>query len=70
MRCIGRPPQLGPNHPPWGEPVFVDGSGPLFSMYLQLAGEEDKKMTENWKGDADGILIFVSHPSTSSTSIH
>ena len=29
-------------------------------MYLQLAGEEDKKMTENWKGDADGILIFVS----------
>jgi len=39
-------------------------------MYLQLAGEEDKKMTENWKGDADGILIFVSHQSTSSTSIH
>jgi hypothetical protein len=29
-------------------------------MYLQLAGEEDKKTTENWKGDADGILIFVS----------
>jgi hypothetical protein len=28
-------------------------------MYLQLAGEEDKKMTDNWKGDADGILIFV-----------
>ena len=33
-------------------------------MYLQLAGEEDKKMTENWKGDADGILIFVSRHST------
>ena len=29
-------------------------------MYLKLAREEDKKMTENWKGDADGILIFVS----------
>ena len=29
-------------------------------MYLQLAEDEDKKMTESWKGDADGILIFVS----------
>ena len=34
-------------------------------MYLHLAGEEDKKMTDNWKGDADGILIFVSRHSTS-----
>ena len=56
----GHPPQSGQNHPPQGESGFVDGSGPLFSMYLQLAGEEDKKMTENWKGDAEGILIFVS----------
>ena len=41
-------------------------------MYLQLAGEEDKKMTDNWKGDADGILIFVSRHSTcgASTYIH
>src|SRR5260221_3195871 len=61
----GHPPQSGPNHPPQGESVFADGSGPLFSMYLQLAGEEDKKMTENWKGDADGILIFVSRHSAS-----
>ena len=39
-------------------------------MYLQLAGEEDKKVTENWKSDADGILIFVSrHSMSSSTSI-
>ena len=29
-------------------------------MYLQLAAEEDKKMTDNWKADTDGILIFVS----------
>jgi len=70
IRCKGRPPQLGQNHPPRGESGFVDGSGPLFSMYLQLAGEEDKKMTENWKGDADGILIFVSHHSTSGTFTH
>ena len=40
-------------------------------MYLQLAAEEDKKITENWKGDADGILIFVSHSTFgASTHIH
>ena len=38
---------------------FVDGSGPIFSMYLEMATEEDKKMAEDWKADADGILIFV-----------
>ena len=39
-------------------------------MYLQLAGEEDKKTTENWKGDADGILISVSRHSTWRVSTH
>ena len=24
-----------------------------------MANEEDKKMAESWKDDADGILIFV-----------
>ena len=34
-------------------------------MYLEMATEEDKKMVENWKADADGILIFVRfHPLT------
>ena len=28
-------------------------------MYFQMATEEDKKMVEIWKADADGILIFV-----------
>jgi hypothetical protein len=28
-------------------------------MYLEMATEEDKKMVENWKADANGILIFV-----------
>ena len=28
-------------------------------MYLDMATEEDKKMAENWKDGADGILIFV-----------
>ena len=30
-------------------------------MYLEMATEEDKKMVENWKADADGILMFVRH---------
>lgn len=29
-------------------------------MYLEMAVEEDKMMTEAWKADADAILIFVS----------
>jgi hypothetical protein len=33
--------------------------GPIFSMYSEMAAEEDKKMAESWKDDADGILIFV-----------
>ena len=28
-------------------------------MYLERATEEDKMMAENWKADAEGILIFV-----------
>ncbi|KAN0131605.1 hypothetical protein V8E53_010447 [Lactarius tabidus] len=28
-------------------------------MYLEMATEEDKKMAENWKADAEGILIFT-----------
>ena len=28
-------------------------------MYLKMATEEDERMVENWKADADGILIFV-----------
>jgi hypothetical protein len=56
--CISQPglnqttPQAGPH--------LFDGAGHIFSMYLEMAVEEDKKMTEAWKADADGILIFVS----------
>ena len=28
-------------------------------MYLEMATEEDRKMVEDWKADAGGILIFV-----------
>ena len=48
------PPQSAPN-----VSHFIDGSGPIFSMYLERAKEVDEKMAENWKADADGILIFV-----------
>lgn len=44
---------------PEGESDFVDGSGPIFSMYLEMAEEEDKRMTESWKAGAEGILVFV-----------
>ncbi|KAI0005322.1 hypothetical protein BJV74DRAFT_761838, partial [Russula compacta] len=26
---------------------------------MKIAEEEDKKMTDNWKGDADGIILFT-----------
>jgi len=29
-------------------------------MYVKMAEEEDNKMAERWKADAEGILIFVS----------
>lgn len=38
---------------------FVDGSGPLFTVYTEMAEEYDKKQAERWQADADGILIFT-----------
>ena len=57
------PPHSTQNQPPQGLSSFVDGSGPIFSQYLEMAKEEDERMTDNWKADADGILIFVRHHS-------
>lgn len=31
---------------PEGQSDFIDGSGPIFSMYLEMAAEEDKRMAE------------------------
>ncbi|KAH9057254.1 hypothetical protein EDB87DRAFT_1833270 [Lactarius vividus] len=53
------PPQSVQNQASHGVSNFVDGSGPIFSMYLEMASEEDKKMADGWKADADGILIFT-----------
>ena len=53
-------PQSVSNQPQQGESNFGDSSGPIFSMYSKLAGEEDDEMVDRWQKDADGILIFVS----------
>ena len=44
---------------PQGESNFGDSSGPLFTIYLRHAEEDDIKMVERWQKDADGIVIFV-----------
>jgi hypothetical protein len=53
-------PQSAPNQPLQGESNFGDSSGKLFSIYSNVAEDEDNKMVERWQKDADGILIFVS----------
>ncbi|KAF8256828.1 hypothetical protein EI94DRAFT_178304 [Lactarius quietus] len=53
------PPHSMQNKATHGEANFIDGSGPIFSMYMEMATEEDKKMAEAWQADADGILIFT-----------
>ena len=53
---------MGPDRP--------DPSEALFSMYLDRAIEDDKKMVERWKGTTDGILVFVSLQVASHTSTY
>ncbi|KAF8260514.1 hypothetical protein EI94DRAFT_1748217 [Lactarius quietus] len=53
------PPRSASNQESQSESNFFDSSGPIFSMYLQMAEEEDKKMAESWKADAEGILVFT-----------
>ena len=37
-----------------------DSSDGLWSIYLTEAEKQDTEVTESWKGDTDGILVFVS----------
>lgn len=53
------PPQSTQSQTSQGESNFSDGSGALFTMYNEMSEEEDKKMAESWKADADGILVFT-----------
>ena len=41
--------------------TLSDSSGRLFSLYSEIATEEDDKKIDRWQKDADGLLIFVSH---------
>jgi len=36
-------------------------------MYVDMTAEQDRNMAKSWKGDADGILIFVSPDITRSS---
>jgi hypothetical protein len=38
---------------------FANPRDKFWSIYLRGAEEEDKGRVESWKGDMDGILIFV-----------
>ena len=40
-------------------PAGRPGEG-LWSIYLQVADKQDLALTERWKGQMEGILIFVS----------
>jgi hypothetical protein len=39
-------------------------------MYLDRVIEEDRRMVESWKGDAEGMLTFVGLQTTSHTSAY
>ncbi|KAN0130552.1 hypothetical protein V8E53_011638 [Lactarius tabidus] len=42
------------------ETTSSDPSGAIFSMYITRVQKfEDEKNVENWKGGADGILVFT-----------
>lgn len=37
---------------------FTDGSDALFSMYNEMAAERDQKLAENWREDANAIMLL------------
>jgi hypothetical protein len=41
------------------KPTYSDSSGAIFSMYFTRAQKFDEENAENWKGGAEGILVFV-----------
>ncbi|KAH9011982.1 hypothetical protein EDB83DRAFT_2530143 [Lactarius deliciosus] len=48
------------NSDPQRDENHGDPSDGLWAMYLTKAEKQDKEVTESWKGDTDGILVFVS----------
>jgi hypothetical protein len=39
--------------------IYGDPSDKLFSVYLAQTDKFDKEQSESWKGDTEGILVFV-----------
>ena len=62
---IGEPPNTTQSPPNHDQILKGDiSSESLFSMYIDRVKEVDNKMVDSWKGDADGILLFVSFQTT------
>ena len=51
---------------------FTDGSDALFSMYNEISARRDQKLAENWREDANAIMLLVSqhHPTPSYARAH
>jgi len=45
--------------PSQAENSFNDGSDVLFSLYNEKGAELDQKLAENWREDAQGIMLLV-----------
>ena len=48
------------NSPSQAMSDFADGSDALFSMYNEMAAGRDQKLAENWREDANAIMLLVS----------
>jgi hypothetical protein len=52
-------PHLNRHHERKKHRDFADSSEPLFSMYWDMAEEEDNKVLQSWEKDAKPIIFFV-----------
>ena len=55
--------------PPPETTGFRDPAAAIFSMYLTRVKKFDDENVENWKGGAEGVLVFVRFYSASTTTI-
>ena len=58
-KIVGNQSPSAPNQQS-NKPIFVDSSGPFFTLYSKVAKDEDDETAKRWQEDAKGILIFVS----------
>src|SRR6266702_398824 len=66
--CLGAPTnsqdQIPPTHnrnSSQAETIFTDGSDTLFSMYNEKMFEFDSKLIQNWREDANSVMLLISH---------